>query len=173
MAITFYDLSVACFVQTLGGVAGLLDRGLAHCRDNNVDPNEIVEARLYPDMLPFRFQVLSVAHHSIGAIEGIQKGLFLPPTETPPLDYVGLQKVVADAREALMALKPADVNALEGRDVIFKFREFKMPFLAEGFLLSFSLPNFHFHATTAYDILRSKGVRLGKRDYLGQLRMKS
>jgi Domain of unknown function (DUF1993) len=52
-------------------------------------------------------------------------------------------------------------------------RDFKMPFVAEGFLLSFSLPNFHFHATTAYDILRSKGVPLGKRDYLGQLRLKS
>jgi hypothetical protein len=79
--------------------------------------------------------------------------------------------VVADAREALAALKPDDVNALEGRDVAL-FRDLKMPFVAEGFLLSFSLPNFHFHATTAYDILRSKGVPLGKRDYLGQLRLK-
>jgi uncharacterized protein len=95
------------------------------------------------------------------------------PKACTPLDYVGLQKVVADAREALLALKPADVNALEGRDVVFQFREFKMPFVAEGFLLSFSLPNFHFRATTAYDILRSRGVRLGKRDYLGQLRMKN
>jgi hypothetical protein len=57
--------------------------------------------------------------------------------------------------------------------VAFQFRDFKMPFVAEGFLLSFSLPNFHFHATTAYDILRSKGVPLGKRDYLGKLRLKS
>jgi hypothetical protein len=83
-----------------------------------------------------------------------------------------LQKLVADAREALAALKPADVNAFEGRDMAFQFRDLKMPFVAEGFLLSFSLPNFHFHATTAYDILRSKGVPLGKRDYLGQLRLK-
>jgi hypothetical protein len=173
MAISLYDLSVTCFLQTLGGVAGYLDKGLAHCREKNIDPNEIVETRLYPDMAPFRFQVTSAAHHSLGAIEGVKKGVFSPAGETPPYDYAGLQKVVADAREALQALKPADVNALEGRDVAFQFRDFKMPFVAEGFLLSFSLPNFHFHATTAYDILRSKGVRIGKRDYMGQLRLKN
>jgi hypothetical protein len=65
------------------------------------------------------------------------------------------------------------VNAFEGKDVIFQIGDRKLPFTAEGFLLSFSLPNFHFHATTAYDILRSKGVKIGKRDYLGQMRMKS
>ncbi|MGO9004311.1 MAG: DUF1993 family protein [Beijerinckiaceae bacterium] len=173
MAISLYDLSVACFLQTLGGVAHFLDRGLTHCRDNNIDLNEIVETRLYPNMLPFRFQVLAVAHHSIGAIEGVKEGLFRPPAEIPPLDYAGLQNVVAEAREALQALTPAEVNALEGRDVAFQFRDLKLPFLAEGFLLSFSLPNLHFHATTAYDILRSKGVPLGKRDYMGKLRLKS
>jgi uncharacterized protein len=173
MAISLYDLSVACFLQTLGGVAGFLDRGLVHCRDNKLDPNEIVESRIYPDMLPFRFQIQSVAHHSIGAIEGVKAGLFSPPGKMEPPDYAGLQKLVADAREALLALTPAEVNALEGRDVFFQIRDSRMPFVAEGFLLSFSLPNFHFHATTAYDILRSKGVPLGKRDYLGKLRMKN
>ncbi|MGP0059725.1 MAG: DUF1993 family protein [Beijerinckiaceae bacterium] len=173
MAISLYDLSVVCFLQTLGGVAGFLDKGLAHCRDNNIDLNDIVETRLYPDMLPFRFQVLAVVHHSVDAIEGVRNGLFLPPSKIPPLDYAGLQNVVAEARKALQALTPADVNALEGRDMVFQFRDTKMPFVAEGFLLSFSLPNFHFHATTAYDILRSKGVPLGKRDYLGRLRLKS
>jgi hypothetical protein len=131
MAISLYDLSVASFLQTLGGVEGFLQRGLDHCRDNNMDPSEIVETRLYGDMLPFRFQIVSVAHHSLGAID-----------------------------------------ALEGGEVVFQIRDFKMPFTAEGFLMSFSLPNFHFHATTAYDILRSKGVPLGKRDYMGQMRMK-
>ena len=173
MAISLYDLSVPCFVQTLGGVSGFLDKGLAHCRENNLDPLEIVESRLHPDMLPFRFQIFSVAHHSLGAIEGVKNGAFLPPKPPPSLDYAGLQKVVTDAREALLALTPADVNALEGRDMAFQMRDSKIPFVAEDFLLSFSLPNFHFHATTAYDILRSKGVRLGKRDYLGKLRIKS
>ena len=171
MAISLYDASVACFLQTLGGVDGFLSRGLAHCNERNIDPNEIVETRLFSDMLPFRYQILAVASHSIGAMRGVKQGLFSPATEMPPLDYAGLQKVITDASEALQQLTPADVNALEGKDVLFQVRDIKLPFKAEGFLLSFSLPNFHFHATTAYDILRMKGVQLGKRDYMGKMRV--
>jgi len=173
MAIPLYDLSVATFLQTLGGVAGFMERGLAHMTDNNIDPAEIVETRLWGDMLPFRFQIVSVAHHSVGAIEGVKSGVFAPPGEIPPLDYAALQKLVADARETLGKLTPDEVNRLQGGDVEFRFRDFKMPFTAEGFLMSFSLPNFYFHATTAYDILRSKGVPLGKRDFMGPMRLKT
>ena len=123
-------------------------------------------------MFPFQFQVNSVAHHSLGAIEGLKKGVFAPPPPAPAQDYRALQKVIADTIDGLKKLTPAEVNALEGRDMIFQFRDFKMPFTAEGFIMSFSLPNFYFHATTAYDILRMKGAPLGKRDFMGQLRMK-
>jgi hypothetical protein len=173
MTTSLYDLSVASFLQTLGGVSGFLDKGLAHCTANNIGPNDVVETRLYADMLPFRFQIQAVAHHSLGAIEGVKRGLFQPPSQLAPLDYQGLQKHIADARDALQKLTPAEVNALEGRDVVFQIRDFKMPFTAEGFIMSFSLPNLYFHATTAYDILRMKGVPLGKRDYMGQLRLKT
>jgi hypothetical protein len=173
MAVSLYDLSVTNYLQTLGGVEGFLARGLTHLQENKIDPNEIVETRLYPDMLPFRFQVLAVAHHSLGAMNGIKTGLFAPPAQLPPLDYAGLQKAVTEAREALQKLTPADVNALEGKDVVFQIRDTKIPFTAEGFVQSFSLPNFYFHATTAYDILRSKGVPLGKRDFLGRMRLKT
>lgn len=173
MATSLYDLSVTNYLQTLGGMEGFLGRGLAHFQENKIDPNEIVEARLHPDMLPFRFQVLAVAHHSIGAMRGVKAGLFTPPAQLPPLDYAGLQKAVTEAREALQQLAPADVNALEGKDVTFQTRDTKIPFTAEGFVQSFSLPNFYFHATTAYDILRSKGVPLGKRDFLGRMRLKT
>jgi hypothetical protein len=114
-----------------------------------------------------------VAHHSAGAIEGVKKGAFSPPSEQRPLNYVELQGLVADAREQLGKLTAAEVNALEGGDMTFQIRDFKLPFTAEGFLMSFSMPNFYFHATTAYDILRSKGVPLGKRDFMGQLRVKA
>lgn len=172
MAISLYDVSVTSFLQTLGGVAGFLDRGASHFLDNNVDADAFVETRLFPDMLPFRYQVLSVTHHSLGAIEGVKAGVFSPNTEIPPLGYGALQKVVADARDALQKVTADEVNALEGKDMVFQFRDMKMPFTAEGFLQSFSLPNLHFHATTAYDILRIQGVPLGKRDYMGQLRLK-
>ena len=172
MAISLYDLSVANYLQTLGGVVGFLQKGLDHFTANGVDLDEIVETRLIPDMLPFRFQLQSVAHHSLGAIEGVKKGLFQPPPQAPAYDYAGLQKLVGDARQALQRVTPSEVNVLEGKDVIFQLRDFKMPFTAEGFLLSFSLPNFYFHATTAYDILRMKGAPIGKRDYMGQMRLK-
>ena len=80
--------------------------------------------------------------------------------------------MVTEARDALSAMTPDAVNALIGRDVMFQAGERKLPFTAEGFLMSFSLPNFYFHATTAYDILRHKGVPLGKRDFMGRMRMK-
>ena len=173
MAIALYDLSVANYLQTLGAVVGFLEKGLAHFNANHVDLDEIVETRLAADMLPFRFQLQSIAHHSLGAIEGVKKGLFQPPPQAPAHDYRGLQQLVADAQGALQKVTPVEVNGLEGKDVVFQLRDFKMPFTAEKFLLSFSLPNFYFHATTAYDILRMKGVPIGKRDYMGQMRLKS
>ena len=173
MAISLYDATVAGFQQTLAGVAGFLDRGLAHCHENNIDPETLVEARLYGDMLPLRFQVQLVAHHSIGAIEAVKAGAFVPPMNLPPDDYAALQKRVADARGSLGKLTAAEVNELEGRDVVFQISDMNMLFTAQGFLLSLSLPNFFFHAATAYDILRSQGVPLGKRDFMGPLRPKS
>ena len=84
-----------------------------------------------------------------------------------------MQKTIADTRDALQALTPEAVNALEGKDMVFQFGERTVPFTAENFIMSFSLPNFYFHATTAYDILRSNGVPLGKRNFTGQFRMKT
>jgi len=80
--------------------------------------------------------------------------------------------VVADARARLEKLSRDDVDKLEGKDVVFQLGDFKIPFTAENFLMSFSMPNLHFHATTAYDILRMKGAPLGKRDYMGAMRVK-
>ena len=172
MAISLYDISVANYLQTVAGVVGFLDRGLSHAHEANLDLDEIVETRLFENMLPFKFQIQSVAHHSLGAIEGLKAGVFSPGTIMPTLSYQDLQKVVGDALTGLKALTPAEVNAYEGKDMYFQFRDMKMPFTAEGFIQSFSLPNLHFHATTAYDILRMKGVPLGKRDYMGPLRLK-
>lgn len=172
MALSLYEASVPGYLQILDAVGGVLEKGLKHLREQGIDPESIVETRVYPDMLPFRFQIQSVAHHSLGALEAILGGVFRPPADLPAHDYAGLQSLVASARDGV-AKVPADaLNAREGAEVVFEIRGTRMPFTAEHFLLSFSLPNFHFHATTAYDILRSKGVPLGKRDFLGRLRMK-
>lgn len=172
MALSLYEASVPGYLQILNAVSGFLDKAQKHLRENGIDPESIVESRVYPDMLPFRFQIQSVAHHSLGAIESITSGVFRPPTDLPAHDYAGLQALVASARDEVAKVSPDALNAREGAEVIFELRGNKLPFTAEHFLLSFSLPNFHFHATTAYDILRSKGVPLGKRDFLGALRMK-
>jgi hypothetical protein len=172
MAIALYDLTVASYLQTLEGVAGFLNKGLAHCQATGADAEALVEARLVEDMLPLRFQVQSVAHHSLGAIEGAKAGAFSPPGAASATSYADLQAMVAEAASALKALSPAEVNSLEGRDVVFKLGEHAVPFTAENFLMSFSLPNFYFHAATAYDILRASGVGLGKRDFLGTMRIK-
>lgn len=171
MSLALYDATVVTFLQTLGGVEGFLARGFDHCRDNDIDPKELVETRLHHDMLPFRFQVVSTISHSIGAIESVRRGIFSPPP-TPELDYAGLQRAVSEAREKLGQLSAEEIDAFQGRDMKFEFRGRAIPFTAENFLLSFSLPNFYFHASMAYGILRSKGVPLGKRDFMGQLRIK-
>ena len=173
MAFSLYDASVANYLQTLGAVSGFLDRALSHFEENNIDPASIVETRLAADMLPFRFQIISVAQHSRGAIEAVRDGVFNPPSFKTPYDFAGLQGLVAQTREALSAWTPEAVNALGGKDVIFALGDRKLPFTAEDFLMSFSLPNFYFHATTAYDILRTNGVPLGKRDFMGRLKLKN
>ena len=173
MSLSLYDVSVGRYLQVLGALAGCLEKGHAHFTASGTDPNQVLAERIHPDMFPFSYQVQFTAHHSLGTIEGIKKGLFAPPTNLGELDYRGLQKLIAETRESLQKMQPAEINALEGRDVLFQIRDLKLPFTAEGFVLSFSLPNFYFHATTAYDILRMKGVPVGKRDFLGQMALKS
>lgn len=172
MGIPLYDVTVLGFMQTVNALEGVLQRGLAHCKEQSIDPSEIVEARVHPDMLPFRFQVLTVVKNSVGAIESAKAGLFNPFGESSTLDYAGLQGVLAEASATLKTYSRDEVNALQGRDMVLQLGDREVPFSVEDFLLSFSLPNVHFHATTAYGILRSKGVPLGKRDYLGRVRAK-
>lgn len=172
MAFSLYDATVANYLQILGAVSGFLDKSLAHFREKGIDPAEIVETRLAPDMAPFRFQVVALAHHARGAMAAAQNGLFVPPSPKGE-DYAGLQALVADACNELAILTPEAVDALIGRDVIFKLGDRTLPFAAEDFLMSFSLPNFFFHTTTAYDILRHNGAPIGKRDFIGRLKLKT
>ena len=172
MAISLYEASVTSYLQILAAASNVLDKGLLHCREHQLDPETLVETRLHDDMRPFRFQIHSLAFHSLGALESIRIGTFQAPPEQPAHDYAGLQALLVETREALHKLTPEEINAYEGKDLIFKGSSVRT-FTAEGFLLSFSLPNFYFHATTAYDILRWKGVPVGKRDYIGAPRVKT
>lgn len=173
MAIELYDLSVANYLQTLGALEGVLAKGAAFAAEQGIDLTEIVDTRVHPDMFPFSFQVNSACHHSAGAIRGAKAGVFTPPGKSPE-GYPALQQLVADAIAELKAQSRDEINALEGKDMIFQLGEqVKMPFTVENFILSFSLPNFYFHSTTTYAILRGKGVKLGKRDFMGRPRLKA
>ncbi len=105
-------------------------------------------------------------------MEAAKNGVFAPSSDKPELDYAALQALVTEAQQELSALTPEAVNALVGRDVTFKVGDRALPFTTEGFLMSFSLPNFFFHTTTAYAILRHKGAPLGKRDFIGKMKLK-
>ena len=171
MAISLYDISVSTYLQVLGGISGVLEKGAEYAGKNDLDLAEVVETRLHPDMLPFRFQVTAATHLSLGAIRGIREGVFSPPPPMPDLDYSGLRDHVSDTVTELKMVEREEVDALEGNEMKFKMGDFEMPFTAENFILSFSLPNFYFHATTTYDLLRMAGVPLGKMDFLGKLRV--
>lgn len=172
MAISLYAATIPAYQQILGSVSGLLDKAEAFCAEKRLAHEDIIQARLAPDMLPFAYQVKSTAVHSLGAIEGVRRGTFSPDMGTPPATFAALKARIADTLAALGRIEPAEVDGFLGRDMRFVMGERQLDFTAENFLLSFSLPNFYFHATTAYDVLRWKGVSLGKRDFTGRLRIK-
>jgi hypothetical protein len=171
MAISFYEASVGTYLQLLQGMTGVLEKGASHSADGPLDLAEVVTTRLHDDMMPFHFQVVAVAHHSWGAMQGMKEGTFRPPSFKLDKDYAALQAVVAEAHSGLEGLAESDVEALADGSLTFKLGKLELPFTNRNFLLSFSLPNFYFHATTTYDILRHLGVPLGKADFIGQMKM--
>ena len=171
MTVSFYDISIGTWLQTLGGVIDFLEKGRTHCEANGIDLDGVVATRLYPDMHPFRFQIWAVEHMTRNALKGLQTGRFAPPGPLPELDYAGLQQLVADTHADLSKLSRESVEALEDKQVTFQIGDFKMMFTAPNFVLSFTLPNLFFHATTAYDMLRMKGVPIGKANFLGPMRI--
>ncbi len=172
MDLSLYAATIPSYRQILESVAGLLGKAEAFCTQKGIAPREIIQARLAEDMLPFGYQVKSTAVHSIGAIEGVRRGIFSPDSTPPPETFEALKARIGETLAALEAIQPAEVDGFIGRDMRFAFGDRHIDFTAENFLLSFSQPNFYFHATTAYDILRWKGVPLGKRDFVGKLRLK-
>ncbi|MBV1905437.1 MAG: DUF1993 domain-containing protein [Pseudomonadales bacterium] len=171
MSVSLFDLSVGSYIQALEGATGFLKKGAVYCAGNGISLDDVVDTCLYPDMLKFRFQVVCMAHHSLGAIKGLQKGVFEPPAGYPEADYPGLQELIAITLDELKAMDHDAVNSLSGGKLVFKIGKNQIPFTAENFVMSFSLPNLYFHLTTAYDILRIKGVPLGKIDFLGPMRV--
>jgi uncharacterized protein len=173
MAASFYDLSVASFLQTVSAVSGFLDRTARHCAETGADPDAFADARLIGDMAPFHFQIEALSHHAVWGVEAVRTGVFSPPPLRGAMPFAELQAMIAEAETALRAYVPDEVNGWAGKDLDLQIGPRRLAFTSESFILSFSLPNFHFHAAMAYAILRTNGVPIGKRDYEGQLRVRA
>lgn len=173
MQTSLYDLSVPTFLQTVRAIGGFLGRTVAYCAETGADPDDFVNLRLFEDMAPFHFQIEAAWHHSVWGVEALKTGMFTPPALIGPVPFTDLQAMIGKAEAALEAFAPDEVNQWAGKALDLQIGPRRLAFTSETFILSFSLPHFHFHAVTAYDILRSRGVPLGKRDYEGQLRTRS
>jgi len=171
MPISLHAAFVPSALQMLGACDHLIGKAEAWCAEHDCSQGEAIGARIHEDMFPFSYQVKSVTVHSAGAIDGVRAGVFSPDLIPPPQDFAGLRAAIAKAREALEAVIEGEMEGFIGQPMRFEMGELTLPFTAEDFLLSFSQPNFYFHAATAYDILRMKGVPLGKRDFMGRLRI--
>lgn len=173
MAISLYELSVPTFLQTVRAVRGFLDRSAIHCADTGIDPDDLVEARLFDDMAPLHFQIEAAWHHAVWGLEAAKTGVFDPPALVGPVPFADLRTIISYAETTLAALTPDEVNSWAGKELDLQIGPRRLAFTSETLILSFSLPNFYFHAVTAYDILRSRGIPLGKHDYEGELRTRS
>lgn len=168
MPISLYDATVPTMIQLLGAAQGWIEKAKA----SDVSEETIATACLKEDMAPFPKQVNWMIVHSIGAIEAVRKGEMNPDLGDPTTELEQMRLNLGAAENQLRALSIGELESFIGQEVHFRFkpRDVDIPFTAEHFLLSFSQPNFFFHATAAYAILRHKGVNVGKMDYLGQVR---
>lgn len=171
MPLSLHAAFVPSALQMLGATRKLVDKAESWCGEQGCEHDALIGARLAEDMLAFDYQVKSVAIHTRGAIEGVREGVFSPDMSTPPATFDGLRVKLDEAVDAVEAVSEDEMESWIGRPMRFVMGERAMDFTAENFLLSFSQPNFYFHAATAYDILRMKGLPIGKRDFMGMLRI--
>ena len=167
MALSMYDLSVPVFTRGLGQLTHILDKSLAHAKANGIDPATLVDARLAPDMLTLAGQIQRASDAcklGTARIAGVTAPSFADEEKT----WDDLVARIAKTQDFLATVDRALIDGHEDRPVTIKTREGEATFTAQRYLLQFAVPNFFFHVTTAYDVLRHKGMPIGKMDYLGK-----
>jgi hypothetical protein len=171
MSLSMYDVSVPVFRQILTALSAVLDKADAHCKSGGGDERAWLASRLYDDMQPFTFQVMQAINHSAGAVAKLRGQDY--PRASGLETFAGCKAALKEAIGALDTAKPADLEGTEDADVVFETPRGAMRFTGKNYLLTFAYPNFFFHATTAYDLLRHHGLAIGKRDFMGAVQLKA
>lgn len=167
MALSIYQASVPVFIRIFGNLSEILKKAEAHAAAKKIDPSVLVNARLAPDMFPLARQIQIASDAAKGAGARLA-GVDIPSFADTETTFAELQERIAKTITFLEGLKPEQFDGSDNRDVTVKTggREFKAP--GQFYLFNFAFPNFFFHVTTAYAILRHNGVEIGKMDYLGK-----
>ena len=164
---SFYEASVPAFLQILGSLSGILTKVEAHCAAKNIQPEVLLGARLYPDMLPLSKQIQLACDFSSKGCARLAH-VDVPSTPDTEKTFEELRQRLAKAIDYLKTLKPAQFEGGDGREVTFPVGpDRSLTLKGQEFLNRFAFPNFYFHAATAHGILRHSGVEIGKRDFLG------
>lgn len=168
MSLSIYAHAPAQFIRGLRVLSELLHKGETYLKEKPLDEDSLLEARLAPDMFPLLRQVQIVSDTAKGAAARLtgREVPSMPDTET---SFAALQERIEKTIAYLQEFSAEDFAGSEGRTVVLKAKDRELTFSAENYLLNFAIPNFYFHLTTAYDILRHRGVDVGKMDYLGAL----
>jgi len=166
MAVSMYQISVPIFVRQLGGVVTCLKKAQALYAEKKYDESTLLSYRFYPDMFSFAKQIQIATDHARNCA-ALLAGLEAPKYEDNEKSLAELIARVEKTSAWLNTVKPGQVDGTEGKAVTIKMRDREMNFTGLELLQNRSLPNFYFHITTAYDILRHNGVEIGKRDFMG------
>ena len=167
MPISMYHASVPVFLQLLGGLKGTLDKAEKHATEKKWDEPSVLNLRLYPDMFTLARQVRQASEHAFGA--GRAAGVEVPQLPAIDNSFAEMQSRLDKTIDFLKGLRPAQLDGKEDTDVTITAGGQPRTFKAQVYLYHFAMPNFYFHATTAYDILRSLGINIGKRDFMGAM----
>jgi hypothetical protein len=168
MSITMHSASVPVFVRMLGNLTGWLDKAEAHAQAKKFDPAVYLGARLAPDMLPFPRQI-QIACDAIKFGVARLAGVEAPKFEDDEASLADLRTRIRKTLDFVQSVPAARIDGTEDKDIVVPRRDGSMTLKGEAYLKQFVLPNFFFHVTTAYALLRHYGVELGKSDYLGPL----
>jgi hypothetical protein len=164
---SFYDASVPAFLQILGSLTGILTKAEAHCAAKNIQPDVLLGARLYPDMLPLSKQIQLACDFAAKGCARLTHSE-VPTTPDTEKTFEELRQRLSKTSDYLKAFKPAQFEGADAKEVTFPTGpERTMTLKGQQFLSHMAFPNFYFHAATAHDILRHNGVEIGKRDFLG------